>query len=48
MTDDSYVEQFPYVKTREVILKNVTTVSGKALRLSDNPFIFKDVKVIAE
>ena len=45
MTDDSYVEKFPYVITRDVILKNVTTASGKALRLSDNPYTFKDVKV---
>jgi len=45
MTDDSYVEKFPYVITREVILKNVTTASGRALRLSDNPYTFKDVKV---
>ncbi len=45
MTDDSYEEKFPYVKTREVSLKNVTTTSGKTLRLSDNPFMFKDVKV---
>jgi hypothetical protein len=45
MTDDSYQEKFPYVRTREVILRNVTTVSGKDLRLSDNPFMFKDVKL---
>ena len=45
MTDDSYQEKFPYVRTREVILRNVTTTSGKSLRLSDNPFMFKDVKV---
>jgi len=45
MTDDSYQEKFPYVRTREVILRNVTIDSGKALRLSDNPFMFKDVKV---
>lgn len=45
MTDDSYVEKFPYVRTREVILKNVTTASGKSLRISDNPFMFQDVKV---
>jgi hypothetical protein len=45
MTDDSYLEKFPYVRTREVILRNVTTASGKDLRLSDNPFMFKDVKV---
>lgn len=48
MTDNSYQEKFPYVKTREVILKNVTTTSGKALRISDNPFMFKDVKLITE
>lgn len=46
MTDESYEETFPYVKTREVILKNVSTTSGKPLRLSDNPFMFKDVKVV--
>lgn len=48
MTDASYREQFPYVKTKEVILKNVTTASGKALRLSDNPFMFKEVKLSTE
>jgi len=45
MTDSSYVEQFPYVKTKGVILKNITTASGKPLRLSDNEFMFKDVKL---
>ena len=45
MTDPSYVEKFPYVRTREVILRNVTIASGKPLRLSDNPFMFKDVKL---
>ena len=45
MTDDSYQETFPHVRTREVILKKVTNASGKPLRLSDNTFIFKDVKV---
>ena len=48
MTSDSYREKFPYVKTREVVLKNVTTASGKELRISDNPFMFKDVKVVTE
>jgi len=45
MTDESYLETFPYVRTTEVILRNVTVASGKTLRLSDNPFMFKDVKV---
>jgi len=48
MTDDSYVEKFPYVITKEVILRNMTTSSGKAVRLSNNPFMFKDVKVIRD
>jgi hypothetical protein len=43
MTDASFVEQFPYVRTKEVVLKNVTTVSGMALRISDNTYMFKDV-----
>jgi hypothetical protein len=45
MTGDSFLEKFPYVRTREVILRNVTTDSGKALRICDNPYIFKNVKV---
>ena len=48
MTDDSYLEKFPYITTREVFIRNVSTASGKDLRLSDNPFRFKDVKVISE
>lgn len=48
MTDDSYQEKFPNVRTREVVLRNVTTSSGKELRLSDNPVMFKDVKVKTE
>ena len=46
MKDASYQETFPFVRTKEVILRNVTTASGMKLRLSDNPFLFKDVKVV--
>lgn len=46
VTAESYKEKFPYVKTREVVLKNVTTASGRELRVSDNTFMFKDVKII--
>jgi hypothetical protein len=45
MIDNTYQEKFPYVKTKELILKNVTTASGKTVRASDNPFMFRDVKV---
>lgn len=48
MKDDSYREEFPYVKTKEVILKNVSTVSGKPLRVSNNGFMFREVKVRRE
>lgn len=44
-TDAGYVEKFPYTKTREVVLKNVTTASGKPLRVSDNPVMFRDVTI---
>lgn len=45
MTDGSYKEAFPHIKPKEVILRNVTTKSGKELRLSENPYLFKDVKI---
>ncbi len=43
--DSSYYEKFPYVITKEVTLRNVTTASGMSLRLSSNPFMFRNVKV---
>lgn len=45
LTDDTYREKFPYVLTKEVVLRNITTSSGKALRISDNVFMFRDVKL---
>jgi hypothetical protein len=45
MTDNTYQEKFPYVKSKELILRNITTASKKALRISDNPFMFKDINV---
>jgi len=46
MTKESYKEIYPYFKTKEVILKNVTTASGKPLRISNNTYMFRDVKII--
>ncbi|RIJ48382.1 hypothetical protein D1614_11700 [Maribellus luteus] len=48
MTDETYEEPFPYVRTRKVTLKKVSTASGKSLRLSDNRYMFKDVDIINE
>jgi hypothetical protein len=46
MISESYRELFPYYTTKEVVLKNVTTTSGKPLRVSDNPFMFRNVKIV--
>lgn len=48
MTNTSFKEPFPYITTKEVVLKNVTIASGKNLRSSDNSFMFRNVKVIEE
>ncbi|MDR2816595.1 MAG: right-handed parallel beta-helix repeat-containing protein [Proteiniphilum sp.] len=45
MKDDAYVEKYPYVKTKEVILRNVNAGSGKPLRVSSNAYMFKDVTI---
>lgn len=45
LKDDFYREKFPYIITKEVRLKNVTTSSGKELRLSENEAMFKGVRV---
>ena len=45
MKDETYHEEFPYVKTKEVLLKNIISVRGKSLRVSDNAVMFGGVKV---
>ncbi len=45
-TSPAYVEQFPYQITQEVVLKNVTTASGRPLNLSANPYMFRNVKIV--
>lgn len=46
MTDDTFKEVHPYIRTKKVILRNVTTATGNDLRISDNPYPFKSVRVI--
>ncbi|MBR0066587.1 MAG: hypothetical protein IJQ00_03240, partial [Kiritimatiellae bacterium] len=41
-----YVEDYPYHVTEEVVLKNVTTASGKPVNLIPNPYLFRIVKVV--
>ncbi|MCK0158517.1 hypothetical protein MWU65_15080 [Cellulophaga sp. F20128] len=45
VTDYSYQEEFPYIRTKKISLKNVTTESGKGLKVSNNPYLFKNLKV---
>jgi len=40
------MEKFPYHVTEEIVLKNVTTASGKELVLSPNTYMFRNVKVV--
>jgi hypothetical protein len=44
-TSADYVEKFPYVICKEVSVRGLRTDSGKPLRLSDNPYMFREVKV---
>lgn len=46
LISDSYTEKYPYVVSKEVHLKNVTTSSGKPLRVSSNPFMFRNVRIL--
>lgn len=45
VSNEMYKEIYPYIKTKEVLLRNVITASGKMLRISNNPVLFKDVKI---
>ena len=44
-TGDDYVETYPYVITQEVKIRNLTAKSGKPYVLSDNPFMFRNVRI---
>ncbi len=43
-----YVEKFPYRVTDEVVMRNVTTASGKEPVLSPNKYMFRNVKIVRE
>lgn len=47
-TNESYIEKFPYTVTKEIFMKNVSCSSNKKLRISDNAFMFRDVRIINE
>ena len=44
-TNEEYVQQFPYVITKEVEIRNLTIKSGKPLTNSANPVMFQNVTI---
>ncbi len=45
MKDASFQEKFPYVKTKEVILHNITSASNNPIQISTNEYMFRSVKI---
>jgi hypothetical protein len=48
MIDKNFHENFPYIKTEKVILKNISVSTKKKLVVSENPFMFRNVKIEIE
>ena len=48
LTSDAFVERYPFIITEEVEIRNLTIKSGKPLIISDNPFMFRNVRVTKE
>lgn len=44
-SDDFFKEDFPYTITREVTVSNLTTASGLPFSVSDNAYMFRNVKI---
>jgi len=45
-TSDDYQEKYPYVITEEIEIRNLTVKSGKPYLISNNPFMFRNVRII--
>jgi hypothetical protein len=43
--NEEYKEMYPYIITKEVEIKNLTIKSGQSLLVSDNMFMFRNVKI---
>ena len=44
-TSGAFVEKYPYVITKEVVIRNMSIKSGKSYLVSNNPFMFRDVRI---
>ena len=45
MTDDRYLEKYPYVVTKEVVLRNVEATSTRRLRICNNDYLFRSTVI---
>ena len=45
MIKEDFKEDFPYVRTKKVTIEDLTISGNQKLKLSENPFMFKDVKI---
>jgi len=43
--NEEFVEKYPYVITKEVEIRNLTVKSGKPYLVSNNPFMFRNVRI---
>jgi hypothetical protein len=46
-TSEAYVEKYPYVITKEIEIRNMTIKSGKPYILSNNQFMFRNIRITA-
>ena len=46
--DKDYIEKYPLNKTKKVILRNITTASGKELQVCKNPYLFKETVISSD
>ena len=44
-TSDAYHEKYPYVITKEIVIRNLTVKSGKPYVISNNPYMFRHVRI---
>ena len=45
MTDDRLFEKYPYIVTKEVVLRNVEATSTRRLRICNNDYLFRSTVI---
>ena len=44
-TSKTFQEKYPYIITKEIVIRNLTVKSGKPYIISSNPFMFRNVRI---